>query len=300
MDLSIIFATYHSEEILQKSLECYCLIDSKYQWELIIVDNANREETRKVIDLFKDKLPIHFIKESDSGKNNALNKAIPHAKSDLIWFTDNDILPPPDLVDIYVDNCQKYMKYDVFGGNILPDTALPEWIDTSSHLIKAAFGILKLGDENLPVDASSFWGGNMLIRKRVLDSGIKFGSKVCSSGNNHIMGNETELLLRLEKDGYLGFFLSNATVKHQIRQEQLTVKWLIRRAYNAGGGIAYNTQLDDISTICGMPKYFFRILIIDFFTALWGIITFRKKLMIISLMKLSNTIGRLKQFFKDR
>ena len=87
MDLSIIFATYHSEDILQKSLESYCLINTDYQWELIIVDNADREETRSIVNAFKTKLPIHFIENSEPGKNNALNKAIPFAKgeSDFVY-----------------------------------------------------------------------------------------------------------------------------------------------------------------------------------------------------------------------
>ena len=45
MNLSIIFATFHSEKVLKKTLESYCLIESDYSWELIIVDN-NKVNTK--------------------------------------------------------------------------------------------------------------------------------------------------------------------------------------------------------------------------------------------------------------
>lgn len=68
MDLSIIFATYKNEHILEKSLQAYCQISTPYQWELIIVDNACRKETTEVVAKFLDRLPITFIDRSKPGK----------------------------------------------------------------------------------------------------------------------------------------------------------------------------------------------------------------------------------------
>ena len=82
MDMSIVFATYHSENILRKSLESYCQIETDYQWELIIVDNACRAETKNLVSEFKDRLPINFIEQSPPGKNNALNKALSFVQSE--------------------------------------------------------------------------------------------------------------------------------------------------------------------------------------------------------------------------
>ncbi|MBA6328718.1 glycosyltransferase family 2 protein [Colwellia sp. MB02u-6] len=300
MDLSIIFATYHSEEILQKSLECYCLIESNYQWELIIVDNAYREETRKVIDLFKDKLPIHFIEKSESGKNNALNKAIPHAKSDLIWFTDNDILPNKNLVDQYVNHARSKLDINIFGGKILPDRVLPKWIEVSSPSIKTALGILDLGDENRVIDADALWGGNMLIRKGIFDQGVRFASKEITVVNNHITGSETELLIRLKNAGNTTMYLKDSEVRHQIRDEQLTLGWLIKRAYNAGGGYVYNNPVGQMPNFFGMPRYLFKVLLTDILKVLVKAFSFKKSEICLSLMKVSNTYGKLVQFSRDR
>ncbi len=300
MDLSIIFATYHSEEILQKSLESYCLIETDYQWELIIVDNASREETRRVVNAFKTKLPIHFIEKSEPGKNNALNKAIPLAKSDLILFTDNDILPNKHIVDQYVNYAKREPEFNIFGGKIWPDRTLPSWIDLSSPIIRAALGALNLGDKNREVDADALWGGNMLIRRCVFDDGVRFASKDLTVVNNHITGSETELLTRLQKTGNRTMYLSEAEVGHQIRDEQLTLLWLVKRAYKAGGGYAYNNPLGNMPSVLGMPRYLCKVIVIDVLKLLVNLFSFKKNIICISLMKISNTYGRLVQFYQDR
>ena len=300
MDLSVIFATYHSEEILQKTLESYCLINSTYEWELIIVDNANRKETQKIIYSFKEKLPINFIEKSEPGKNNALNKAIPHAKSDLIWFTDNDILPNKNLVNQYVEYARSEPNINIFGGKILPDRLLPSWIDVSSPMIRAALGILDMGEDNKIIDADAFWGGNMLIRKSIFDQGIRFASKELTVVNNHITGSESELLNRLYKAGHNAIYLKDPAVLHQIRDEQLKLTWLVKRAYKAGGGYAYNNPVGEMVNFFGMPRYLFKILVVDLLMLPGKIFTFNKSKYCIALMRISNTFGRLLQFFQDR
>lgn len=297
MDLSIIFATYHSEDVLQKSLESYLLIDTRFQWELIIVDNACRSQTKELISRYQKNLPIVFIEQPIAGKNNALNKAIPFAKSDLIWFTDNDILPNPDLVDTYVNFCQEHQEYDVFGGNIQPDRCFPQWMDLTSPSIKTAFGILDLGENSQPMEATSFWGGNFLVRKAVFDAGVRFGVSDSSNKNNHISGNETELLTRLVTLGYKGHSIIKAnSVQHQIRDEQLYLKWLVRRAYNAGEGASYvqSLNLEGMALLFGTPKYLFRMFFQDSFKLILTLLKFDKKQLCLALMKVSNSFGRIK------
>lgn len=300
MDLSIIFATYHSEEILEKSLKAYCEIKTKHQWELIIVDNAHREETQQIINLYLNKLPIKFIEKSLPGKNNALNKALSIAKSELIWFTDNDILPNKSLIDTYIKAAKEYEKIDIFGGNIMPDRSLPSWVDTSAQKIKAAYGILNLGLDNKEIPAENLWGGNMLIRRALFQGGVRFGTKVCSTGNNHIMGNETELLKRLERAGHQTMYIANNSVRHQIRDEQISFLWLVNRAFNAGAGAAYSHKKSDVKMIFGVPRYLFKVFFVDISKVVMQSFTFNKSKICIAFMNASMTIGRMKQYFQDR
>ncbi|PHR83644.1 MAG: hypothetical protein COA59_11150 [Colwellia sp.] len=296
MDLSIVFSTFKSENILEKSLKAYCNIETNYAWELIIVDNACREETRKVVAKYKQKLPIVFLEQPKQGKNNALNKAIPIIQGELVLFTDNDIIPESNIVDVYVGAGKTYPDIDVFGGRILPDIKLPSWIDTSLGRIRSAFGIFDKGDSDVMLPPMEVWGGNMMLRTLLFKDGMSFNTKVGPSGSNYVMGSETELLKRLEANGHQGMYIANSIVQHQIRSEQLTINWLKHRTYRLGRGVA-NGEKDDSAQLFGIPRYLIKSIIFDSLRVLGTIVLLKsKKEKNKSFMDLYFNLGRFAQF----
>lgn len=297
MDLSIVFSTFKSENILEKSLKAYCKIQTNYAWELLIIDNACRDETRKVIEKFQKDLPIVFLEQPKQGKNNALNKALPLIKGDLVMFTDNDIIPSIDLIDIYVDAGKKNPDVSIFSGKILPDIALPLWIDQSWHRIRSALGIYDKGEADLAILPQDVWGGNMMLRNEVFKQGYSFNTRVGPSGKNYIMGSETELLLKLENAGYKALYVAKCTVFHQIRQEQLSLSWLRQRAFRSGKGVAFN-QPDGSRAIFGVPLYLFRKAINDLLSLLPSLIKGNKKKITTQTMELYHVFGKIVQSYK--
>ncbi len=296
LDLSIVFATYHNEEILQKSLESYCLIETEYEWELIIVDNANREETKRLVNKYKTKLPIHFIEKSEPGKNNALNKALPFINGNLIMFTDNDIIPNKNLINHYINAANNYPEFDIFGGKILPDITLPQWVDTSSASVRGAFGILDLGNEDVEVDpVASIWGGNMMLKKAIFNQGFAFNGVIGPKGTNYTMGSESELLARLKMSGYKAMYVANAVVKHQIRQEQLSISWLTKRSFRSGKGEGYQHEYNGVSKVLGYPRYLIKVLCKDFIRVATSLFSGKKLIICNAMMTLYHTAGLLNQ-----
>lgn len=296
MDLSIVFSTYKSEDILEKSLIAYCDIQTNYTWELIIVDNACREETRQVIEKYQQQLPIVFLEQPTQGKNNALNKAHPIMQGELAMFTDNDIIPESNIVDVYVEAGKAYPDADVFGGRILPDIKLPSWIDTSLGRIRSAFGIFDKGDSDVSLPPMEVWGGNMMLRSFLFKDGMIFNTNVGPSGSNYVMGSETELLKRLEANGHQGMYIANSKVQHQIRREQLTINWLKHRNYRLGRGVA-NGEKDNSAQLFGIPRYLIKSIFFDSLRVLKAILLFKpKKDKNKSFMDLYFNLGRFAQF----
>lgn len=296
MDLSIVFSTFKSEKILEKSLQAYCSITTSFQWELIIVDNANRQETRSIINKYKDKLPLTFIEKSLPGKNNALNKALPMIKSELILFTDNDALPDKNLINIYVESVKKYPGISLFTGKILPDITLPLWLDISSHRIRSALVIYNKGEQDLAIVPEDIWGPNMLVRKNIFANGLTFNADVGPNGKNYIMGSETELLKRLQAAGHKAMYLAESKVLHQIRAEQLSINWLKNRAYRSGRGASFNND-DNSVLLFGIPRYLLRKLISTFSLLLFSIATGSKKSKCLAYMEFYFHLGKVKQSY---
>jgi glycosyltransferase involved in cell wall biosynthesis len=294
LDLTIIFATYKNEQILEKSLLEYCHIQTSYSWELIIIDNACRQETRDIITKFQSKLPLVFLDKSEPGKNNALNKALPLAKGELLFFTDNDIIVSSDIVNIYVNAAKNNPGFDILGGKIRPDINLPSWVDLSLSRIRSSYGLLDLGEEDFVIKPEHLWGGNLAIRKEVFEKGLSFNSHIGPSGKSYIMGSETELLLRLEDNGYKAKYIAKSIVFHQIREEQLSVIWLAKRAYRAGkGGATYDS--DSAKQLCGVPRYLFKVLGANVLSFIISIFTFNKRKICNSITSLFHVTGRIRQ-----
>ena len=59
-------------------------------WEILVVDNASQDHTRKVVEEFK-RIPIQYIRhESNRGGAVARNTGITHSQSEYIAFLDDD------------------------------------------------------------------------------------------------------------------------------------------------------------------------------------------------------------------
>ena len=272
MDLSVVFATYKSEDILEKSLKAYCNINTNYQWELIIIDNADSAETRELIANYNDKLPIHFIEKSKPGKNNALNLALPLVKGDLIFFTDNDVIFAEDTIDIVIEAAKSNSDYDIFTGKILPNIDLPTWIDQSSHRIKSAFVINDPGEKNKQCYLEDVWGP--IVSEKA--------------------AYRLELLKRFERSGHKALYLAGNKVYHQIRDEQLTLNWLGSRAFRSGKGAAFNNN-DSAVKLFGVPRYLLKKLVLDYCRNVQTSIYGDKRLKCLTSMEYNFTKGKVFQ-----
>jgi len=126
MDISVLFATYCRPEILGRTLESFCSLETNgLKWEVLVVGNANDEATVGVVKKFRGQLPLSYLLETGRGKNNALNRAIEFAKGKLHLFTDDDILADPGWLVETWKGTQRWPHHLVFGGRVLGK--FPPW-----------------------------------------------------------------------------------------------------------------------------------------------------------------------------
>ena len=55
----------------------------------------------------------------------------------------------------------------------------------------------------------------MAVRKTVLSS-LQFNTNIGPSGNNYVMGSETDFLFRAKEAGFKAYFVESSKVKHII------------------------------------------------------------------------------------
>lgn len=260
MNISVILATFRRSEILSRTLESFCLLDTGgLSWEVIVVDNADDQPTHKLVSGYSNRLPIKYLVEVKNGKNNALNNAIEIANGDLFVFTDDDVIADSNWLQEMVHGAQRWSAYSVFGGRILPE--FPEGkvpIKSTHHFFNGAYVV---ADRDIPegeYDSFHVWGPNMAIRSKIFRQGYRFNTEIGPNGKNYIMGSETELTERLFKDGFGAVYLPNCLVHHQIRPEQLRVKWLYGRAFRYGRSRVQDLGVLDVTHVFNVPRYWLR------------------------------------------
>ena len=263
VDISVILATYKRSEILDKTLQSFCSLETDgLEWEVLVVDNAGDLDTRKTVHRYQQHLPLKYLVEITAGKNNALNHAVKKARGDLFVITDDDILATPSWLIEMWQGAQRWPEYSMFGGRILPK--FPEGkipISVDDNFIKSAYVIADWDIKEGPYEARYIWGPNMAVRAEIFHSGWSFNPDIGPNGKNYVMGSETEFNKRLEKAGFKSVYLPNSLVYHQIRPEQLTVNWLYGRAFREGRRQAYQQRLHEVRMLFGVPKHLFRPLI---------------------------------------
>jgi len=235
--LTVLLATRNRAQILRDVLEAYCLVEAPSAgWKLVVVDNGSTDETHRVIDSFHGRLPLHFIVQPKLGKNCALNAGLEAVEGDLVVFTDDDAFPRPDWLIQLRQAADNHSAYSVFGGAVVPrwEVAPPSWIDWV-HL-GPTFTLTDPAQPDAPIAPYLVFGPNMAIRANLFQSGVRFDPSIGPRGSDYPMGSETELLLRLDRQGHKAWHVGSAVVEHLIREEQLTTTWVFKRAIRYGRG----------------------------------------------------------------
>ena len=263
MNISVILATYKRPQILFKTLESFCALKTDgLEWEVIVVDNAGDPDSQRTVEGFQRRLPLRFFVEKTPGKNNALNHGIKKARGELFVFTDDDILADPGWLIEAREGMRRWPGFSMFGGRILPkfpSDKIP--LPVEDKFFKDAYVIADWDIIEGPHQAKDIWGPNMGIRAEVFHLGWSFNPNIGPKGKNYAMGSETEFTTRVEKAGFKSVYLPNSLVYHQIRPEQLKIKWLYGRAFRNGRRRANEESLPDVPMLFGAPRSLLRTLI---------------------------------------
>lgn len=258
MDISVILATFGREDFFKNTLESFTNLDTnQLSWELIIIDNADREQTRNLVNQYSDILPIKFQTELNPGKNNAINTGISLASGKILLFTDNDVIAEKNWLKSTISGTEKNKIFDIFGGRILPKFSVePKNINLNNIRIKGSLGIADWGEKPEKIPSWKAWGANLAIRSCIFfEQGYQYNPNVGPNGKNYAMGSEAELLDRLEADGHKTYYLPDSLVYHQIEPSQTTLKWLRGRMMKAGRGKVRRSKIQSVKKIYGIPRY---------------------------------------------
>ncbi|HRE79782.1 MAG TPA: glycosyltransferase [Opitutaceae bacterium] len=201
-------------------------------FEIIVIDNNSRDDTRSVVAEFSEASPApQYVVETQQGLDHARNRAVHEAKGEILILADDDILMDPDWVTQLVApfRADSKSKIAAVGGEVIPvfPDGLPEWVaEWHSPLAFRA--------ETGPLTAQqSPMGANLAFRKSVFERHGLFSTTLDRKGSALFSGGETEMLNRLRQAGLEVWFAPAAKVKHQMPASRTTFRYAARHAFDS-------------------------------------------------------------------
>lgn len=165
--------------------------------------------------------------EPSPGASPARARGLREATGDVVLFLDDDVVAEPGWYDAMT---AAFADPDVAaaGGSIEADfpTGRPSWLPTS---LDTYYGIRPAGrTRHRP------FGANMGVRRSAaLDVG-GFPSGLGHVGDTPGLHEETELVERLLAAGHRLAEVPSSRVRHRVRSDQVSRRWVLRRAWHEG------------------------------------------------------------------
>jgi O-antigen biosynthesis protein len=118
MKTSIIIPIYNQKDYTQKCLKSVFKCGSKYEFEIIVVDNSSTDDSREYLAGLADKVRV-IRNEKNLGFAKACNQGAEMAKGEYLLFLNNDTVVTDKWSDILVDEMDNNKELGIVGPKLL-------------------------------------------------------------------------------------------------------------------------------------------------------------------------------------
>lgn len=273
MNLSVIICTYNRSESLKRTLQSLkvMLVPDDTEWELLIVDNNSKDNTKEVVNDFikVSGLNCRYVFESKQGLSNARNRGVKEAGGEIVAFTDDDV-----IVDKYwIQNMAKVFKgnnVSCVGGRIFPiwEKPCPKWLVNNLWHLSCLYGPLALldyGDNQFYLEKSTLWGANFAVRKRMFGEYGYFNTFLGRIHGKLYAGEETAFIRKLIKNEEKVLYVPDVTVHHCIPSKRMRKSYFRKWWFDFGEMQAVLEGPYHGRNIMGVPLYEIKQTVMKFF-----------------------------------
>ena len=256
MEISVIICTYNRSASLKRTLDHIdqMQIPEGLKWELIVVDNNSKDDTKEVVKHFqaKTRTICKYIHESRQGLSFARNNGIQNALGEIIAFTDDDVLVDKNWIGLIYEAFSKNNDVACIGGRILPvwEKPCPKWLGGELLNILA---LCDLGDETKILSEPKVWGANLSFKSSILRKYGFFDTNMGNKGGKLYSGEETKYLQELINAGEKIMYFPGVLVYHCIPEIRLKKKYFKKWYFDTGERSAIKMGAYNKKNIIGIP-----------------------------------------------
>jgi glycosyltransferase involved in cell wall biosynthesis len=264
MKITVIVCTYNRCKSLVKALDSLAAsqLPQSVEWEVLVVDNNSRDETRDVVEDICRRYPgrFRYMFEPQPGKSHALNAAILEARGEVLAFMDDDVTVPPTWLHNLTVSLRDG-EWAGSGGRILPARGFscPSWLTLEERQALAPLAIFDHGPDACQLTEAPF-GTNMAFQKQMFNKYGCFRTDLGPQPGSEIRGEDTEFGGRLLAAGEGLRYEPTAVVYHTVPETRLQKKYFLAWWFDkARADIrATGTSSDTRWRVAGIPLVLFR------------------------------------------
>jgi glycosyltransferase involved in cell wall biosynthesis len=249
--ISVIVCTYNRANILKNVLTDLCNQKlSKRFYEIIVVDNNSKDNTRKIVKDYCRMYPnINYKLETRQGLSNARNRGWKEACGQYVGYIDDDCRIPEDWLSV-AKNIIERLSPGVFGGPFYPfyTSSKPYWFKDSY----GSQNPLKKAKILMRDEVSHIFGGNMFFGRSVLEKTGGFNPRLGMCGTKIAYSEETELLrkISLSEAEVTFYFDPELYVYHHVPSRKMKISWIIKTGFQYGrSSYEMNIEFKEIKSV---------------------------------------------------
>lgn len=260
--ISVIICCYNSQSRIVDTLKY--LVNQQnvtFPWEIIIVDNACKDNTVKVAHEFMAQhktIDFSIISEPNPGLSHARHRGVSHSKYAYVLFCDDDNWLSEDYLRTVYDDFQTLPDVYIIGGKGIGrfEQSSPPWFDT--YQTNFACGeIVESNAKQTIVYVDEVYGAGMAVRKHFFDllHTIKFSSLLTGrTAQNVISGDDTEYCLVARMMGLQLVYDKRLTFKHYMPENRMNVAYLRKLHKGFGKSRVYTNAYSYVQKNTQMPN----------------------------------------------
>ena len=239
LKISVILCTYNRCQSLKKALGSIAVsvLPSPVEWEVLVVDNNSKDQTREIVEDFSRRFPRRFryLFEPQQGKSNALNTGIRCARGDILAFVDDDVTVEPNWLQNLTATLDD-KQWAGAGGRILPEQTfmLPCWLSLEGpYEMGGVLVFFDRGEKPGELDWAPY-GTNMAFRREMFDKYGAFRADLGPKPGSEIRGEDVEFGRRLKAAGERLWYEPSAVVYHEVPEKRLRKDYFLAWWFDFG------------------------------------------------------------------
>ncbi len=209
LSYSFIIPVYNRPQEIEELLNSFLQLHTNgLEYEIIIVEDGSSLPAKKIVEKYQNKLPLSYYYKANSGPGDSRNFGMKNAKGNYFIVLDSDVLLPEN----YLKNVHHHLTLhyvDCFGG---ADAAHHSFTSVQKAINFAMTSFLTTG---------GIRGNKKSVedfKPRSFNMGISKKAFLKTKGYSSLkVGEDLDLSIRIENQGFKINFIPNAFVYHKRR-----------------------------------------------------------------------------------